>query len=326
MEFELPKPKSWINVIVALGIGIIIILGYQIFVPVDSGATEQILTEIPSGSSVRQIAGILDRSGIISSPRIFVAYSIITSSSSRLQAGKYSLNQAMNIPALLDVLVEGRAETTDITVVIPEGSNVWEVDKRLTEAKLIIEGEFARVYWRQEGYLFPDTYRFRPDATIEDIAEIISENFKEKAREVDSKTLITASLLEKEAKTTEDMKLVAGIIKKRMDRGMLLQIDATVSYGACLRESLAGAFKRNCDVTQIGVRREIDKDSEFNTYIHSGLPPRPISNPGLRAIEAAKSPQSGDYLFYLSTRDGEQIIYSKTLEEHLLNRKKYLGF
>lgn len=326
MDFELTKAKGWTGALAVLGIGVVIMLGFQIFAPVDSGATEQVLVEIPSGSSVRQIAGILERSGIISSPRTFVAYSMITGSSGRLQAGKYSLNQAMNIPEVLDALVEGRAETTDITVVIPEGSNIWEVDKRLTESKLITEGEFARVYWKQDGHLFPDTYRFRPDATIEDIAGVISENFNQKTDNLDPKTLIIASLLEKEAKTTEDMRLVAGVIKQRIENGMLLQIDASVSYGACLRESLASVFRKNCDVTQIGVRKEIDKDSEFNTYIHAGLPPRPISNPGLRAIEAAKNPQVNDYLFYLSTRDGEQIIYSKTLQEHLLNRKKYLGF
>ena len=320
------KAKGWTGALVALGIGVVIILGFQIFAPVDSGATEPVLIEIPSGSSVRQIAGILNRSGIISSPRIFVAYSMITGSSGRLQAGKYSLNQSMNIPEVLDALVEGRAETTDTTIVIPEGSNIWEVDRRLTEAKLIVEGEFARVYWKKEGYLFPDTYRFRPDARIEDIAKVIQENFDQKTDDVNPKTLIIASLLEKEAKTTEDMRLVAGVIQQRIKNGMLLQIDASVSYGACLRESLANVFKRDCDVTQIGVRREIEKDSEFNTYIHAGLPPAPISNPGLRAIEAAKNPQTSEYLFYLSTRDGEQIIYSKTLEEHLVNRRKYLGF
>lgn len=320
------KAKGWTGALVALGIGVVIILGFQIFAPVDSGATEPVLIEIPSGSSVRQIAGILNRSGIISSPRIFVAYSMITGSSGRLQAGKYSLNQSMNIPEVLDALVEGRAETTDTTIVIPEGSNIWEVDRRLTEAKLIVEGEFARVYWKKEGYLFPDTYRFRPDARIEDIAKVIQENFDQKTDDVNPKTLIIASLLEKEAKTTEDMRLVAGVIQQRIKNGMLLQIDASVSYGACLRESLANVFKRDCDVTQIGVRREIEKDSEFNTYIHAGLPPRPISNPGLRAIEVAANPQPSDYLFYLSTRDGEQIIYSKTLEEHLANRREHLGF
>ena len=138
-------------------------------------------------------------------------------------------------------------------------------------------------------------------------------------------TLTRASILEKEARSEEDMRLVAGIIRNRLAKKMPLQIDATVSYGACLRRFVAGNFKKDCDVTQMPVGAEIRIDSEYNSYMRSGLPVGPIANPGITAIQAVLNPQSSDYFYYLSTRDGSQMIYSKTATEHAANRRKYLG-
>jgi UPF0755 protein len=129
-------------------------------------------------------------------------------------------------------------------------------------------------------------------------------------------------MLEKEAKTSHDMALVAGIIYKRMEIGMLLQIDATVAYGWCLRSAGLG---RDCDVTQAPIALELGIDGPYNTYLRAGLPAGPISNPGIQALEAAANPSTSDYLFYLSTRDGSRIIYAETHEEHLQNRREHLG-
>jgi len=106
---------------------------------------------------------------------------------------------------------------------------------------------------------------------------------------------------------------------------MLLQIDATVAYGWCLRRWLPMSSTANCDVTQAPIALEIKTDGPYNTYTRPGLPEGPIGNPGLQALEAAKHPKASDYLYYLSTRDGSDIIFSKTLDEHLKNRAKYLG-
>jgi UPF0755 protein len=147
-------------------------------------------------------------------------------------------------------------------------------------------------------------------------------NFIEKTGVRSDMQIITASMLEKEAKTPEDMAMVAGIMKQRMDIGMRLQIDATVGYGWCLRI----APNRPCDVTQAPIATEIKVDGAYNTYTRVGLPLGPISNPGEQALSAAANPKVSEYFYYLSTRDGSQIIYSKTLDEHLRNRAKYLGF
>jgi UPF0755 protein len=140
-------------------------------------------------------------------------------------------------------------------------------------------------------------------------------------------TLLKASILEKEARREEDMRLVAGVIENRLDRGMLLQIDATVSYGACLRkfQSLIVSKLKDCDVSQIPVGAEIRIDGPYNTYTRKGLPPGSIANPGIKAIQAVLNPTKSDYLYYLSIRDGSQMIFSKTAAEHAANRRKYLG-
>jgi len=119
--------------------------------------------------------------------------------------------------------------------------------------------------------------------------------------------------------------LVAGIIRNRLARKMPLQIDATVAYGACLRRFIVGNYKKDCDVSQIGVGAEIRIDSGYNSYMRLGLPVGPIANPGITAIQAVLNPQKSDYLYYLSTRDGSQMIFSKTAAEHAANRRKYLG-
>ena len=121
------------------------------------------------------------------------------------------------------------------------------------------------------------------------------------------------------------MGLVGGVIRNRLAKKMPLEIDATVSYGVCLRKFTAGNFKKDCDVSQIGVGAEIRIDSPYNSYKRSGLPPGPIANPGITAIQAVLNPKQSDYFYYLSTRDGSQMIFSKTGAEHAANRRKYLG-
>ncbi|MDP3697075.1 MAG: endolytic transglycosylase MltG, partial [Candidatus Taylorbacteria bacterium] len=136
--------------------------------------------------------------------------------------------------------------------------------------------------------------------------------------------LIIASMLEKEVREPQDMALVAGIIYKRLELGMLLQIDAAVTYGACLERARNQSIYGFCDVSQIGVANFLDIDSPYNLYLRSGLPAGPISNPGEEAIKAALNPEKSDYLFYLSAKSDGRTIFSRTAAEHERNRVKYL--
>ncbi len=289
---------------------------------------------IKEGEGAYAIAETLKKEGVIENKFVFVAYTFIIGNEKKLQAGRYLFKPGVTVPGIVYSISSGLAEPDDIVVTIPEGFNVWEIDKRLASFGLITEGEFARKYQPQEGEFFPDTYRFNKEGeTVDTIAEKMKNHLNLKFKEfslifsslVLRDTLTRASILEKEARSEEDMRLVAGIIRNRIARKMPLAIDATVAYGACLRKATASGFKKDCDVSQIGVGAEIRVDSPYNSYLRAGLPPVPIANPGITAIQAVLNPKQSDYLYYLSTRDGSQMIFSKTAAEHAANRRKYLG-
>ncbi len=294
--------------------------------PLRSGAATTIKCEIPSGFGARAIAGRLASCGLIRNSLAFELYARLTGQASHLQAGTYVLTPAQSIPDIIGIIAGGRALSTDITVVLPEGMNTWEVAATLQQAGLVKEAAvFARSALANEGKLFPETYRFAPDTATADIVVRLMDTFASHVAGTTRDQLIIASMLEKEAKSREDMALVSGIIARRMALGMPLQIDATVAYGACVRIFQLQSSNKLCDVTQIGVANELKIDGPYNTYTRKGLPADPIANPGDNALYAAAHPQASDYLYYLSTRDGSKIIYSKTLAEHLKNRAKYLG-
>lgn len=308
---------------------------YFIYAPIARGDLSLIEVNIEPGDGLKIVAKKLYDLGLIRSELLFLVYVKARGDDDSLKAGRYLLSKSTNIPTIALLIVSGGAETEDIQVTIPEGLNVWEIDQKLVQAGLILEGEFSSKYYKDEGYLFPDTYRLKKilnSDLVQELREKMDENFDSKVSrllknlsvEKQKEIIIIASILEKEAKTEEDMKLVAGIMTKRMSLGIALEVDASVVYGACVRQAMKINYTKNCDVTYQGPAIEIKIDSSYNTYMYNGLPAGPISNPGLKAIEAALNPQSSDYLFYLSTRDGSQIIYSKTSAEHAANRKKYL--
>lgn len=289
---------------------------------------------IKEGEGAYVIADTLKNKGVIDNKFVFIFYTLITGNEKKLQAGRYLFKPGVTIPDIIYSIASGFAEPDDIVVTIPEGFNIWEIDKRLARLGLIVEGEFAKKYQLQEGVFFPDTYRFNKEGeTVDTIAEKMKNHLNLKFKGfslilsslVLRDTLTRASILEKEARREEDMRLVAGVIRNRLAKKMPLEIDATVSYGACLRKFTAGNFKKDCDVSQIGVGVEIKIDSPYNSYKRSGLPPGPIANPGITAIQAVLNPKQSDYFYYLSTRDGSQMIFSKTAAEHAVNRRKYLG-
>jgi UPF0755 protein len=187
---------------------------------------------------------------------------------------------------------------------------------------------------KQEGYLFPDTYRFSKEdlngvkiQTLDVVAKL-QENFKGKtddlfknlSQQKIKETIVIASLLEKEVQSKAEMRLVAGIIEKRASIGMLLQIDATVAYGVCYPKFL---LRQYCDTSLANIIDNLKSSSPYNTYQRKGLPVAPISNPGIEAIKAALNPQPSDYLYYLTAKDGT-TIFSKTSAEHEAARRRYL--
>lgn len=305
-------------------------LGWVMLFPTPALEVSQRI-HVGSGQSLTAISKTLKDRGIIRSAILFRVYVQALGWERNLKAGDYTLPAGSTFVEIASQISGGNGSSTDISVFIPEGYNIWEVDQRLADSKLITEGQFAKAYGSHEGYLFPDTYRFKPGSLMAEIEQKMEQNGQDKTNDLigglsapaRERILIIASIIEKEARAESDMRLVSGVIANRLKRGMPLEIDATVSYGACLRMFSAKPTV-DCQVNLVGVGKEIKIDSVYNTYTRAGLPPHPISNPGLTSIEAALNP-TGNYLYYLSTRDGSQIIFSKTATEHIANRRKYLG-
>lgn len=303
----------------------------------DASPTGQTLI-VGAGTGFTQIAQMLRDQNLIRSGTAFKLYSIFSGSAHMLKAGTYIFTSALSVPEIMKNLVNG---PQDIPVLISEGKTLREIDQQLTKLDLLAPGSvasfpirtltadypFLRGVKTLEGFLFPDTYRIAPGSTAEAIIRKFLDNFKNKVlpellagrnfQNADYQTLIAASFIEKEIPPNSDRFLVAGIIGKRLKIGMALQIDATVAYAKCqiLPEG------QNC---QPLTKADYKLKSAYNTYFYQGLTPAPISNPGLNAIIAANHPKASDFLYYLSDPATQKTVFSKTLEEHNVNRVKYL--
>lgn len=293
------------------------------------------------GESVEQIADNLVSEGLIKSAFYFKVYVWEKNLATSIMAGEYYLSPALSISQIADIITGGETVGQEITVLIPEGLTSAEAEKILVGANLINKGEFVAATKKEnlgkypnyeflkdkpasaglEGYLFPDTYRFFKDAKPEDIAMKMLENFDKKfTKEMRLETvrqgetifevLTLASIIQEEVSGLEDMKIVAGIFKNRLFAGMALEADSTINFITGKKMPQA-AFN------------DLKIDSAYNTYKYPGLPPGPISNPGLDALKAAIWPEKTPYWYFLTASDGK-VIYSKIYQEHLKNKAKYL--
>lgn len=258
---------------------------------------------------------------------------------SGLKAGTYNLEKGEVVAAVIKRFEAGDVVPTTLTVTYPEGFTLEQIAARTADRGLGNKEDFiaatqiknfvgsytiladAPPSRNLEGYLFPDTYQLAKDDSPTDIIKRFLGNLerrftpemrqeaKAKGRTLDQ-IMIMASIVEREAVTTEDMNVIAGILWKRFDAGAGLAADATLRYGL-----------KRWD-TPLTVQ-DLATDSAYNTRKYRGLPPGPICNPGLRAILAAINPQSSDYYYYLTTADGH-TYFAKTNDEHNGNKAKYL--
>ena len=291
--------------------------------------------QIIKGEGIKEIGAQLSSRNLIKSISVFKFYTLLSGNVQKFQPGVYQLSKSMSVPQIVNILTTGVQQ--DITVVIPEGSTLKEINDLLSEAgivslqdisnfpiQIVIDDySFLADQNSLEGFLFPDTYRFKMNSSAETAIKRMLDNFKIKAWSLLSEEpemywrLILASFLEREVPDFNERRLVAGIILKRLRVDMPLQIDATISYAKC-----DGNIKA-CSSPIIN-RNDLSLPSLYNTYQRLGWTPTPISNPGQAAIKAALSPQESPYWFYLSASETGETIFSKTLEEHNLNRVKYL--
>lgn len=306
-----------------------------------SGDRTPVRVVISQGASARVVTNTLYKSRLIRSPLIFLVTCTMSGSNARLKPGVYEFSRSMNAPEIIRGLVEGK--TLESWVTIPEGKNLREIADILKRKQLADDGAFLSLTTSTEdrlpdydflygtnleGYLFPDTYLIGRDSGAYDIVKKMLDTFSEKIvgpyrLEIEQviqkrfgldeygfaaglhRLLVIASMVEREARVPSDRPKIASVIYNRLNKGMKLDIDATVSYR--LGESRAN--KPRVYYTDLAV------DSPYNTYKHAGLPPAPICNPGLASFKAALEPAETDALFYVAKKDGSHV-FTKTIEDH----------
>lgn len=286
--------------------------------PVNSKDKTEKVFVVEKGAGVRAIANNLKKEGLINDPVVFFLYIKKNASDKEIQAGSFKLSPSMNLEQVLDTLSHG---TIDLWVTIPEGMRAEEVADILSKEIPSYDESWREQLVAQEGYLFPDTYLIPRDATIETVLSIFKNNFDNKISDAGltersdlARIVNIASMVEREAITDEEKPMIASVISNRLRQDMALDIDATLQYAK-------GKVGNKWWTVPTGTDRKID--SPYNTYEYPGLPPGPISNPGIEAIRAAANPANSTYFYYIHDNDGK-VHFAKTLEQHQANINKYL--
>lgn len=294
-------------------------------------AKESVLIEIPRGTGTRAIAQMLEETGVIRSRTTFLWLHVLWSRGT-LKAGEYSFDQPASTLEILRKLLRG--EIAYKVLVIPEGYNRFEVAAAMAAQGFCPEEEclqatqdtsliadLAPQAETLEGYLFPDTYhvplRARPEQLVGAMVERFRQVYSSLNPPSENRSLheivTMASLAEKETALSEERPLVAAVFYNRLRRGIALQCDPTVIYAALLENRYDGVIRQS----------HLSSRSPYNTYIHRGLPPGPISSPGKDSLVAAMHPAASDYLYFVADAEGQRHTFSRTLAEHNTAVRQY---
>jgi peptidoglycan lytic transglycosylase G len=305
--------------------------------PADASGTSVIFSVVP-GEKFQEIVVALRSEGLIRSTTASEFYAILSGAAFRMQPGLYKLSPAMSASAILGALATKAA--SEVTVTIPEGDNIYQIDAALANALVLPPGAFAAYASENdlEGKLFPDTYQFFTGSGAEEVAQKMMDDFDAKAAPLlaaDPKNatsdLIIASILEKEVPDPTDQKIVSGILWKRLNAGMPLDVDASICYAKLMEEYPSSTLSANVTAATDTIPScyplaptDYTVNSPYNTYRYKGLPPGPIGNPGVAALTAAINPQKSPYWYYLSDPATGKTVYAVTLDEQNANRVEYL--
>lgn len=303
-------------------------------------AVEKKIVLVALGDNALVVGEKLDKAGVIENRYYLVFYLWRTGQLHSLTAGVYEFSVGLKIPEVSRIITGGEVASTSIPVTFPEGWTAEQIASRLS-ANGFDGGEFSSLVKNPtdelrnkydflkliprgdslEGYLFPDTYYFAKDASGQDILDKMLKNFSikidaEMISEMDSQKktlheiLTMASIIEGEVQNDADRKIVAGLFWNRIIADMTLGSDATLEY-------VLGTNAKQHSIAQTKI------DSPYNTYLYKGLPPGPVSNPGMAAILASIYPAKTDFVYFLSDLKTGKTIFSKTFEEHIANKAKY---
>ncbi len=305
------------------------ILGFGFFYwamqPVNMNDSQKVSFVIPKGQASSIIAQRLQEQGFVKNALVFRFVVWKNNIAGKIQAGTFKLSPSQTSLEIAQTLTQG---TEDVWITIPEGWRKEEIAQMLEESlgDSFDTQEFLTLAEDSEGYLFPDTYLLPQETTAQLVYDLLTTTFKTKYKTLNFNTsnsslsknevVTLASLLEREAQSLEDMKMVSGILQNRLEIGMALQVDATLQYAKGYNK-----IHQNWWKPPTATDKEID--SPFNTYKNTGLPPHPICNPGLNALKAVMEPTDSEYIFYITDMKGN-MHYAKTLDEHNANVRKYL--
>ncbi|MFC1610342.1 endolytic transglycosylase MltG [Myxococcota bacterium] len=326
-------PGRWRKITLALGAGLLVLAGLATIplAPVSGSDRTIQLVQIPRHTSVPGIAQYLEDQGVISSAFGFRMLARVTGTDRSLRAGAYKLPTGAWTWTVLAELHRGQVHTRTIT--IPEGLTLMEVAhlleaEGLARATDVLREAYSSDLLEQhgipasnvEGYLFPETYTLAKGLSADEILTVMLDEFNARARQIPQaagldntqlfQKVTLASIVEREARDKGELGLVAGVFKNRLERNMRLESCATVQY-------ILG--KPKARLTYADVRRQ----SPYNTYLQPGLPPGPISNPGIDALAAVMAPERHDYLFFFAREDGShKHIFSETFTAHKSKQRR----
>ncbi|WP_195575970.1 endolytic transglycosylase MltG [Paenibacillus sp. 1001270B_150601_E10] len=311
------------------------------------GQDKPIEVSIEEGTGTSAIAQHLEEQGVIKNALLFKLYLKMNNEGSAFMAGKYSFDPSSTYEQIIKKLNAGDVIPVEtVRVMVPEGYTIEQIADDLSEKGIVEREAFIQAADKigkekpsdltlnlpkpndklkhvLEGYLFPETYEFAVGTSAEEmIVRMLKEtekrlidipNFDAKLEQSGmtlQELLTVASLVEREVVVDEERPLVAGVIYNRLNKPMRLQIDATIQYA--LDKPKERLYYKDLEI-----------ESPYNTYKEDGLPPGPIASPSLESIKAALEPETSDYFYYVTKKDGTQThLFAKTYEEHLSNIEK----
>lgn len=338
--------KNKARILLILAIIIVVIAGagiysYLTFIPdyLSTGANEETVTVVVSqGDSLQIVANSLHDEGVIRNRYWFRREAREEGVDRSIRPGTYEIPPEQPFSEIFEILQVGE-QRESVVVTFPEGLTLYQMGERVENSGLATREEFLQAtedyYDRQglsfdaeplffslEGYLYPDTYHFDKDQSPMEIIEIMTERMNRLFTAEDyelmedkgltlHQVLTKASLIERESAFDQESALIAGVIENRLNRDMLLQIDASVIYAVGEgQEHLSRVLYEHLEV-----------DNPFNTYRFTGLPPGPIAAPRESSIRAAMEPEDHSYLFYVVGAEGH--VFAETYDEHLVNVAAY---
>ena len=318
----MPVRKWGITAVFVLGVAAVFLYLVTARPPLEKWSMTKVF--IPKGSTFPEIEKILTEKGVIRYPLAFRILVIGSMSATKLRHGEYAFPAPPSGLELLEKLVSGDVAKYQVT--IPDGSTLFDIARILGNMELADPAEFLETVRSPalpgqlgipartlEGFLFPDTYLFVKNMPADEIIGVLVHRFRrkftpemeEKAEEAGftlEEIVTIASIIEKETGMEAEKPLVSAVIRNRLSLGMPLQMDPTVIYGL---QKFGGSL----------TKKDLRKHHPYNTYLNPGLPPGPISNPGLTSLVAAVEPADTDYLYFVSRNDGSHQ-FSRTLREH----------